>query len=243
MYNDLILMVHNLVAPLQYQTADQHHVISWHHQCKSCHWPDILDRWCNQCHWCAHGKKLGRSQLRYCHHFSASCNQCAITTWSWPSCCEVEYDRYLLHLPRGIWTYSYWDGDDAKDENTCSLWWFSIDKSEIQDMAAPKDVDWHGDLTDQFKLHPPVDYNGQEIDMSAFPIEWPHPDDLHLVCHLIECSLLSHIDCVIDHHKHLFVTHNIAHLICKGHLDDISALLLFHHLKLATLKEDDIELI
>ncbi len=37
MYNDLILIVHKLVAPLQHQTADQHHVISWHHQCNSCH--------------------------------------------------------------------------------------------------------------------------------------------------------------------------------------------------------------
>ncbi len=33
--------------------------------------------------------------------------------------------------------------------------------------------------------------------------------------------------------------HNIAHLFCKGHLDDVSALLLFHHLKLATLKGDN----
>jgi hypothetical protein len=41
----------------------------------------------------------------------------------------------------------------------------------------------------------------------------------------------------------MFVTHTIAHLLCKGHLDDVSALLLFHHLKLATLKEDDTDLI
>jgi hypothetical protein len=92
--------------------------------------------------------------------------------------------------------------------------------------------------------HPPtVDCNGQEIDMSAFPIQQPHPDDLHLICHLIEHSILPHIDCVIDHHKHMFVTNNIAHLFCKGHLDDISSLLLFHHLKLATLKEDNTDLI
>ena len=89
---------------------------------------------------------------------------------------------------------------------------------------------------------PRVDCNGQEIDMSAFPIRRPHPGDLHLVCCLIECSLLPHIDRVIDHHKHVFLMHNIAHLLCKGHLDDISALLLFHHLKLATLKEDNTEL-
>ncbi len=64
-----------------------------------------------------------------------------------------------------------------------------------------------------------------------------------LVCRLIECSLLPYIDRVIDHHKHMFVMHNIAHLLCKGHLDEISALLLFHHLKLATLKEEDKDLI
>ncbi len=104
-------------------------------------------------------------------------------------------------------------------------------------MAVPKDVDRHGDTTDQFILSPPVNCNGQEIDMSAFPIQQPHPDDLRLVCHSIEHYLLPHIDCVIDHHKHMFVTHNIAHLLCKGHLDDISALLLFHHIKLTTLKE------
>ncbi len=90
---------------------------------------------------------------------------------------------------------------------------------------------------------PPVDCNGQKIDMSAFTIQQPHPDDLRLICHLIECSLLPHINRVIDHHKHMFVMHNIAHLLCKGHLDDISALLLFHHIKLTTLKEDDTDLI
>ncbi len=90
---------------------------------------------------------------------------------------------------------------------------------------------------------PPVDCNGQEIDMSAFPIQQPHPDDLHLVCHLIEHSLLLHINRVIDHHEHMFVMHNIAHLLCKGHLGDISSLLLFHHIKLATLKEDNTDLI
>jgi hypothetical protein len=43
-----------------------------------------------------------------------------------------------------------------KDGNTCSIWWFSIDESEIQDVAAPKDVDQHGDSTDQFKSPPPL---------------------------------------------------------------------------------------
>ncbi len=90
---------------------------------------------------------------------------------------------------------------------------------------------------------PPVDCNGQDINMSAFPIQQPHPDYLRLVCHLIEHSLLPYINCVIDHHEHMFVMHNIAHLLCKGHLDDISALLLFHHLKLATLKADNRDLI
>jgi hypothetical protein len=79
--------------------------------------------------------------------------------------------------------------------------------------------------------------------MSAFPIQRPHPNDLHLVCRLIERSLLPYIDRVIDHHEHKFVMHNIAHLLCKGCLDDISALLLFHHIKLATLKEDNTKLI
>ncbi len=90
---------------------------------------------------------------------------------------------------------------------------------------------------------PPVNCNGQEIDMSAFPIQQLHPEDLCLVCHLIERSLLPHIDRVINHHEHMFVMHNIAHLLCKDHLDDISALLLFHHLKHATLKEDNTNLI
>jgi hypothetical protein len=56
-------------------------------------------------------------------------------------------------------------------------------------------------------------------------------------------NILPHIECVIDHHEHVFVMHNIAHLLCKGHLDDILALLLFHHIKLATLKEDNTGLI
>jgi hypothetical protein len=79
--------------------------------------------------------------------------------------------------------------------------------------------------------------------MSAFPIQQPHPEELCLICHLIEHFLLHHIDRVIDHHKHMFVMHNIAPLFCKGHLDDISTLLLFHQLELATLKEDNTDLI
>jgi hypothetical protein len=78
----------------------------------------------------------------------------------------------------------------------------------------------------------PVDCNGQEINMSEFPIRQTHPEDLRLVCHLIECSLLPHINRVIDHQEHMFVTHNIAHLLCKGHLDDIPALFYFITLSL-----------
>ncbi len=115
----------------------------------------ILNRWCNQCHWCVSGKKQGRYWARNCHPFSASGNHCATTTWSWPSCREVEYDRHSLRLPRGMQIYSYWDGDDGKDGNTCYLWWFSTDKSKIHDVDVPKDVDWHGDSTDQSKSSPP----------------------------------------------------------------------------------------
>ncbi len=150
-------MVHKLATPLQHQTADlvQNHVISRHHQCKSSRWPALLNPWCNRCRWCASDKKQGRFWARNCHHFSAPCNQCATTTWSWPSCREVGYNRDLLNLPRGIRIYSYRDGDDAKDGNTRSKWWLSIDGSEIQDMNAPKDADKHGDATDQFNLSPP----------------------------------------------------------------------------------------
>ncbi len=216
-------MVHKLAIPSQHQTVDlvQNHVISWHHQCKSCCWPALINRWCNQCHQCASGKKQGRSWVRKCHHFSAPHSQCATNTWSWPSCHEVGYNRHLLNLPRGMRFYSYQDGDDAKDGDICSIWWFSIDKSEVQDVAAPKDSDQHGDPTDQFKLFPPcwLQWSGNwHVCVSNTTL---HPEDLHIVCCLIEHSLLPHIDCVIDHHKHMFVMHNIAHLCCKGHLDDI----------------------
>jgi hypothetical protein len=52
--------------------------------------------------------------------------------------------------------YSYQEGDDAKDGNNHSIWWFSIAKSEIQDVAAPKDADQCRDATDQFKSPPPM---------------------------------------------------------------------------------------
>jgi hypothetical protein len=93
------------------------------------------------------------------------------------------------------------------------LWWFSIDESEIQDVAAPKDADQHP-LTNSICL-PSVNCNGQEIDMSAFPIQQPHPENLHLVCCLIEHSLLPHINHVIDHHEHMFVTHNVLTYFVK----------------------------
>jgi hypothetical protein len=59
----------------------------------------------------------------------------------------------------------------------------------------------------------------------------------------IPSTPLPYIDFVIDHHEHMFVIHNIGHLFCKGHLDDILAFLLFHHLKLTTLKGDNPDLI
>ncbi len=130
---------------------DQHHVISWPRQCNCCHWPD---RWCKQCHWCASGIKPIWFQARNCNPFSASRNQSATTACSWLSCREVEYHRHLLPSPRGMWINSYWDGD-SEDGHTCSLWRFSTYKSKIQDVAAPKDVDQHGDSTDQYKLSPP----------------------------------------------------------------------------------------
>ena len=76
-----------------------------------------------------------------------------------------------------------------------------------------------------------------------FPIQRPHPDDLHIVCRLIKHRLLPDINWVIARHHNLFVMHNVAHQKCKIHLDNISALLLFNHLKLASLKENDTDLI
>jgi hypothetical protein len=67
--------------------------------------------------------------------------------------------------------------------------------------------------------------NGHKMNISAFPIRLPHPDNLHLVCHLIEHSLLPHIDCVINHHEHMFYKAQYSHQFCKGHLDDMLALL------------------
>jgi hypothetical protein len=60
---------------------------------------------------------------------------------------------------------------------------------------------------------------------------------------LIERRLLPDIDRVIAQHNYMFVMHNFAHQKCKLHLDNISALLLLNHLKLALLKEDNTELI
>ncbi len=102
-------MVHKQSTPSQHQAAelDQNHIISWHHPRESCCWPALLVRWCNRSHWCASGKKQGRSWARNCHIFSALPNKCTTTSWSWPSCREVGYDRHLLNLPRGMWIYSF----------------------------------------------------------------------------------------------------------------------------------------
>ena len=91
--------------------------------------------------------------------------------------------------------------------------------------------------------HPPVDCFGCTILMVLFSIRRPHPDDLHIVCCLIERRLLPDTYWVIARHHNMFVMHNVAHQKCKIHLDNISALLLLNHLKLASLKEDNIDLI
>ncbi len=157
-----------------------------------------------------------------------------MTTWSWPSCHEMEYNRHSLHLPRGMWIYSYWDGNNGKDGNTCSLWWFSADESKIQDVAVPKDVDQHGDSTDQFKSSPPL---STAMVRKSTCLLFQYDDLIQMICALF-AVWLSVLFCLILI-DHMFVTHNIAHLLCKGHLNDISALLLFHHIKLTTLKEDN----
>jgi hypothetical protein len=49
-------------------------------------------------------------------------------------------------------------------------------------------IDTETPLTNSSCLSP-VNCNGQETNMSASPIQQPHQEDLHLVCHLIEHSL------------------------------------------------------
>jgi hypothetical protein len=90
---------------------------------------------------------------------------------------------------------------------------------------------------------PPLDCIGQNIDMSVFLIKQPHTRNLHVVCCLVECRLLPHIDRVIIDQDDMFIVHYLACQLCKGHLDNISALLLFNHLELASLKEDNTDLI
>ncbi len=148
-------MVHKLVAPLQHQTADYHHDISWHHQCESCYWPAILDRWCNQCHWCASGKNKGDleqeiiiiSQLHVINaQWLRDLDRLAVrwNTTDIRSICQEECKSILIEMEmmQKMGTPVPYSG-------------FSIDKSEIQDVAAPKDVDWHGDSTAQFKSSNP----------------------------------------------------------------------------------------
>jgi hypothetical protein len=47
---------------------------------------------------------------------------------------------------------------------------------------------------------------------------------------------------VINDYDQVFVHHNVGHKLGKGHIDDVSVLLLLNHLKLALLKEhqDDV---
>jgi hypothetical protein len=54
----------------------------------------------------------------------------------------------------------------------------------------------------------------------------------------IEHHHLPYIDVVIKDYNQMFVHQNVAHKLCKGHIDDISVLLLFDHFKLVLLKED-----
>ena len=79
--------------------------------------------------------------------------------------------------------------------------------------------------------------------MDVFPIWQPRPDDLRIVCRLIERHLLPDIKRVIARHHNMFVMHNVADQQCKIHLDNISGLLLLNHLKLNSLKEDNTDLI
>ena len=79
--------------------------------------------------------------------------------------------------------------------------------------------------------------------MDVFPIWQPRPDDLRIVCRLIEHHLLPDIKRVIARHHNMFVMHNVADQQCKIHLDNISGLLLLNHLKLNSLKEDNTDLI
>ena len=79
--------------------------------------------------------------------------------------------------------------------------------------------------------------------MDVFSTRRPHPDDLRIVCCLIEHCLLPDFDRVIAMHDNMLVMHNVAHQKCKVHLDNISALLLLNCLKLASIKEDNTDLI
>ena len=79
--------------------------------------------------------------------------------------------------------------------------------------------------------------------MDVFPIWQPRPDDLRIVCCLIERHLLPDIKRVIARHHNMFVMHNVADQQCKIHLDNISGLLLLNHLKLNSLKEENTDLI
>jgi hypothetical protein len=57
---------------------------------------------------------------------------------------------------------------------------FPLTNLKIQDVAVPKDVDQHGDSTDQFKLSPPVDCNGQESTCLLFQYD----DLIQMICTL-----------------------------------------------------------
>jgi hypothetical protein len=81
------------------------------------------------------------------------------------------------------------------------------------------------------------------LDVAVFPMRHPCPNDLHVVCRSIERRLLPHINHVLKKYEDKFVHHNVTHKLCNQHIDDIKVLLLFNHLKLALLKEDQDDVI
>jgi hypothetical protein len=245
MYSDLILMVHRLVALLQHQTADQHHVISWHRQCNSCYITgrlSLIDGVTNviDVKVAKNKRDLKQEIVILSQHHVINVQQLhdldhLAVRWNTTDICYIhqrECESVLIEMEMM-----------SKMGTPVPYGGFLLTNLQFKTwLYAKMLIDTETPLTNS-NCSPPVDCNGQGINMSAFPIRQSHPDDLRLISRLIECSLLPNIDRVIDHHKNMFVTHNIAPHLCKGHLDDILALLLFHQLKLATLKEDNTDLI
>jgi hypothetical protein len=98
-------------------------------------------------------------------------------------------------------------------------------------------INAHMPLIDE-RCTTPIDCEGCSIDTWVFPICCPQPDDFCSITREIKHHLLPFIDCVIGDYNNMFVHHNVAQELCKDHAEDIAALLLFNHLKLALFKED-----